>query len=59
MTASDESTGGDVPASDKAPERRPTALRWCRRGAVPLRIAPLVVVGIIFVVLAVLGATTL
>lgn len=47
-SADDESTGAPAPG-----------LRTARRGAVPLRIAPLVVVGLIFVVLAVLAATTL
>lgn len=38
---------------------RSSASRLDRRGAVPLRIAPLLILGLILVVLAVVGAVTL
>lgn len=59
VPSEDSSVGGARTGETGVRELAPTGLKGDRRGSVPLRIAPLIVVGLILVVMAVIGATTL
>jgi hypothetical protein len=52
-------TGGTEPQSRGNHPLLGSQLTVDRRGAVPLRIAPLVIIGLILLVMAILAATTL
>jgi hypothetical protein len=53
--------GGDRSRTKTGTETAPAprVLRRDRRGSVPLRIAPLVIIGLVLLVMAMLAATTL